>query len=70
MVSPPRPLPPSATDPLTGRPYEYRILGPSAYELCAEFERNTEEDNPRPADFWSHGPGRQCFQLEAKKPKR
>ena len=61
---------PQATDPLTGRPYEYRILGTSAYELCAEFERGVEEGPTPPGGFWSHGPGRHCFQLEAKKPTR
>jgi hypothetical protein len=59
---------PQATDPATGRPYEYRVLGASTYELCAEFERPAEEGDP--AGFWSHGAGRHCFQLEAKKPAR
>lgn len=62
---------PQVADPETGRPYEYRPLGPSTYELCAQFDRGTEEEGlARPGDFWSHGAGRQCFQLEAKKPAR
>lgn len=55
-------------DPETGNPYEYRVLGDKAYELCAVFARDTATDE-REAPFrslWSHGPGRQCFQLEAK----
>jgi hypothetical protein len=49
-------------------PYEYRVRGERAYELCATFQRDSAERRPRPqSDFWSHGPGRNCFQLEVKK---
>ena len=62
---------PQVADPETGRPYEYRILGGDTYELCASFARGTDTEPPETrSDFWSHGAGRQCFQLEAKKPKR
>jgi hypothetical protein len=49
-------------DPVTNRPYEYRPLGPLAYELCANF------DAAGPAErgvFWWHDAGRYCFALEA-----
>ena len=62
---------PQAADPATGHPYEYRILGADAYELCAAFERGSEEEGlAYPGDFWSHGAGRHCFQLRAKIPTR
>ncbi|MBM3278198.1 MAG: hypothetical protein FJY95_08955 [Candidatus Handelsmanbacteria bacterium] len=59
---------PQAADPTTGQPYEYHVLGARAYELCAEFERPSEEGEL--AGFWSHGAGRHCFQFEAKKSAR
>lgn len=63
--------PPLPTDPETGSPYEYRLLGGDTYELCASFARGTDAEPPETrGGFWSHGTGRQCFQLEAKKPKR
>lgn len=53
-------------DPETGQPYEYRIVGYNTYELCAVFALDTAEEQDRfYKDVWSHGPGRQCFQLEA-----
>ena len=55
-------------DPATVQPYPYRALGDSTYELCAVFARTSaaagREEKP---DFWSHGDGRQCFRLTAKK---
>jgi hypothetical protein len=62
-----RPLP---LDPETGNPYEYRALGADTYELCAGFAQGSGEYPPTPrGDFWAHGAGRQCFQVEARKPK-
>ena len=53
-------------NPETGRPYEYRVLSSNAYELCAEFARDTTEGHGRPyRDYWSHTQGRHCFELEA-----
>ena len=53
-------------DPETGQPYEYRVLGSNTYELCAEFARDTADEQGRPyRDYWSHGQERQCFELEA-----
>ena len=53
-------------DPGTGQPYEYQVLSSSTYELCAQFARDTAEEQDRfYKDYWAHGPGRQCFELEA-----
>ena len=59
-------------DPGTAQPYEYRVLGDSLYELCAQFEREsvTGTDKTSASNFWSHGSGRQCFQLEAQDVKK
>lgn len=48
-------------DPITNRPYDYRPLGPLAYELCARFDAALADE---PRDFWWHDAGRQCFSLE------
>lgn len=60
-------LPPR--DPATGESYEYRVLGPKAYEVCARFERTDPDSSyPEPEsgidDAWRHGTGRQCFRRE------
>ena len=53
-------------DPETGQPYEYRVLSSNTYELCAVFALDTAAEQDRfYKDVWSHGPGRQCFQMEA-----
>ena len=58
-------------DPETGQPYEYRVLSSNTYELCSQFARNTAEEQDRfYRSYWSHGPGRQCFQLEAQDVER
>ena len=49
-------------DPVTNRPYDYRPLGPLAYELCARFDSAGPEERK---DFWWHDGGRYCFALEA-----
>jgi len=56
-------------DPATGQPYGYRMLGEVTFELCAVFARDSGTDG-RDIDipdrsFWLHGPGRQCFEIEA-----
>ena len=54
-------------DPETGQPYEYRVLSSNTYELCAEFARDTADEQGRPyRDYWSHGQGRHCFELGAR----
>jgi hypothetical protein len=53
-------------DAATGEPYAFRQTGPMAFELCARFEREALEGSSYWVNrFWSHGPGRQCFQLDA-----
>ncbi len=55
------------TDPATGQRYEYRVLGASSYELCAEFQDVSRDARDRPrnqAPFWDHDAGRECFALE------
>ena len=54
-------------DPTTGDAYEYRAVDEDTYELCAVFEGDTAMDD---RDYlyeslWFHGPGRQCFELNA-----
>lgn len=57
-------------DPVTARPYEYRVLGDQRYELCAEFARSSaQEPGASDRDFWAHGPGPRCFRLEAEELK-
>jgi hypothetical protein len=50
-------------DPDSEDPYEYRVTGPRAFELCAEFDE--EESSPDAGERWRHDEGRQCFALEA-----
>lgn len=58
-------------DPDTGRPYEYRVIGEKGYELCAEFVRNPgDEVRHLQGDFWTHGAGRHCYRLDARKVAR
>ena len=54
-------------DPVTGAPYEYHAGTGSSYELCAVFEHDTDTNgrDVRYDYLWSHGPGKQCFQLAA-----
>ena len=51
-------------DPGSAESYEYRVLGEETYELCATFDRESPPPTGRAsADFWRHGAGRQCFEL-------
>ena len=50
-----------ARDPLTSLPYEYATLGDDRFELCATFQRSSDD---RPGS-WRHGAGRQCFDRKA-----
>lgn len=48
-------------DPETKQPYDYRVLDPDRFELCAQFATATK-DPDRPASLLrNHGSGRQCF---------
>jgi len=56
-------------DPKTGEAYEYRVLGPLSFELCAVFETESEDNNSRAVpmiyptpETWQHGVGRTCFE--------
>ena len=54
----------NTVDPGSAQSYEYRALGGDRYELCATFDRASAAPPPRvSADFWSHGVGRQCFEV-------
>lgn len=54
-------------DPVSGAGYEYRVTGAKTYELCAAFERDGAGERwGTSAAFWTHGAGRQCYQLEVK----
>lgn len=54
-------------DPVTREPYEYEVLGPRTFRLCAQFSRATSSpfpDDEREMDPWSHGAGRHCFERQ------
>lgn len=47
--------------------YDYRTLDSLRYEVCADFEGESEGVPGLAAGgFWAHGVGRQCFRLEAR----
>jgi hypothetical protein len=50
-----------ARDPVTDRPYAYRMFNANSYQLCGTFGRETADS--RAEDFWAHGVGEQCFTL-------
>jgi hypothetical protein len=63
----------SIHDPETDLPYEYRITGERAYELCAVFDTASDPDETGPghrgayvsgSKFWQHPAGRTCFSIE------
>ena len=49
-------------DPVSGEAYLYRMVGSDRYEICAVFDRESDEARP---GFWSHGAGEHCFTLGA-----
>ncbi len=53
-------------DPITGDAYEYNILGPEEYELCAEFRSSSDswEVTRYPVSRWSYDQGYNCFKLD------
>jgi hypothetical protein len=58
-------------DPLTSQPYAYGVVGGTTYELCADFQANSqEESHPYFGRFWSHPAGRHCFRLDAENTNR
>lgn len=60
----------SSRDPETTQAYEYRVLSNGSYELCAHFDRASAERRASGVKIWSHGIGKQCFQLETKNIRR
>ena len=54
-------------DPATAEPYGYRAIDGNRYELCAVFDRASQDGTAAGGTpFWSHTSGRQCFALDAK----
>lgn len=48
-------------DPESDDPYGYRVTGPRAFELCADFDE--PDPSPPQGSRWAHDEGRQCFSL-------
>lgn len=66
-------LRPPLKDPKTGLVYWYEITTPKSYKLCAEFafDSSDEAQEYRLTRKWSHGSGKQCFDLQPPtKPKK
>jgi hypothetical protein len=59
-------LPLDLEDPEARIPYEYRVAGPTSYQLCARFARASDEREY----VWAHGAGRQCFTLQPRPRER
>ena len=54
----------NTVDPGSAETYDYAPLDGDTYELCATFDLESLAPGRRTsADFWRHGVGRQCFQL-------
>jgi len=62
LERPPRRYRVKTEDPVSGEPYEYRVTGPAAYELCARFDAASEPDAPIRSG-WEHPAGRHCYEL-------
>ena len=55
-------------DPGSEEPYDYTPMDEESYELCATFDLESPvPTRPSSADFWRHGAGRQCFELDVDK---
>lgn len=55
------------TDPVTGIPYEYKISNGTQYELCAMFDRASDDGSQ--GDFWAHEHGQKCYVFEIQETK-
>lgn len=54
-------------DPVTNEPYAYRVVDERHYEICASFDRPSDEvPSMNALPFWSHTSGHQCFTLEVR----
>lgn len=49
-------------DPVTGRQYDYTVVGERDYRLCAGFAAPSKPGDER---FWRHGAARYCYELQA-----
>jgi hypothetical protein len=58
---------PRTADPATGQPYEYRVTGPTTFEICATFGQARDEVRDV---AWNHGAGRHCFLFDGRDPLR
>jgi hypothetical protein len=50
-------------DPDTRAAYDYRVVAPNAYEVCAAFARRSTDDADRNNPFWAHPAGPHCFRV-------
>jgi hypothetical protein len=59
-------------DPETGAPYVYEVTGEFSYRLCADFARDSSEQESMLgyATVWVHGAGRHCFEQTIPKSTR
>lgn len=57
---------PNTVDPETGAQYEYRVVTPTNFELCATFDLVLAQ---RYDIFWNHPEGRHCYQFNALEPQ-
>jgi hypothetical protein len=53
-------------DPVTWKPYGYRLIDGSKFELCAEFAEASAPPRAGEVRFWAHKSGRNCFTLDAR----
>lgn len=61
------PMPPPK-DPITGSPFEYRILSTNQYELCSIFATDTQRENYQGSRLGPHPKGHYCLQFDATRP--
>jgi hypothetical protein len=57
-------------DPVTGRPYGYRRVDATHYELCATFDRRSPKSEDPVLDdgaFWRHSAGRACYEFDVRR---
>jgi hypothetical protein len=58
---------PRIADPESGQRYEYRVISPTRFELCAVFGQARDEVRDV---AWNHPQGRHCFEFDALNPIR
>ncbi|MEI8361357.1 MAG: DUF5671 domain-containing protein [bacterium] len=54
-------------DPVSGVKFDYRVVSPKTYELCANFELRNKDQNQQyyyDVTRWPHEAGRQCLQQQ------